>query len=87
MGNERKLPVVSSANLRGWRQTQLRRRNTSIPSFSSGPVMIRLGAVGKRSANHVLIAKHASNLESDSGKSKCWMNKSLSSVNKLRAEP
>ena len=64
MGNNRRPLGVTSANIRGWRQTQLSRRNTSISSSGSGPEIVRLGAVGKRLANQVPMEKQASKLES-----------------------
>ncbi len=50
MGNDRKLPAVSSAKISGWRQNQRSRCKTSIPAASSGPEITRLGAIGKRLA-------------------------------------
>jgi hypothetical protein len=70
MGNDWKPAGVTSANIRGWRQTQLSRRNAFIPSAESGPEIIRVGAIGKRSATQVLMEKEASTPDSGSGKSK-----------------
>src|ERR1019366_5649652 len=70
VGKDRKPPAVSSANKSEYRQMQFRRRSTPIPRSGSGPEMIKAGALGKRSASHVLTVKEASRLDSRSGKSK-----------------
>ncbi len=74
IGRERKPAAVTSANNNARRHMHFSNLNKSIPDASSEAEITTPGAIGKRSASHVLNEKAVSYRDSRSDKPKLFSN-------------